>query len=439
MPSFESQLLTGLEAAAPLASARLCVAFSGGLDSTALLHGLSCLRPSAGFALRALHVNHGLHADAGKWAEHCLRVCDDLGVQCEARTVVVARAEGQGLEAAARVARYGIFTAELAAGEWLLTAHHEDDQLETLLLHLTRGSGVTGLAGIPRSSTFGAGHLLRPLLGVSRRTLVEQVRQAGLSWLEDPSNCDSRLDRNYLRREVIPRLRARWPAIARSAGRSAALAAEAAELLEQQAAADAAIVMDGRRIPVPAFRDLGDTRRRNLIRYLARRRGWSTPPEARLRAGLAQLLGAAADRAPVVRWPGGEIRRYRDHLYLVDEGEVPTAGDTRPRHWDPALPIVFEAPRGRLRLVDSPGAGLAANVVRGGLVVGFAGEGGNRSTLKHVFQRFGVVPWMRPHVPLVRAAGELVAVGDLWIAAAARAKAGEPAFAIVWEDHAPVS
>jgi tRNA(Ile)-lysidine synthase len=202
----------------PLRGVSLCVAFSGGADSTALLAALAQRRRRCGFGLRAIHVNHQLHRDAARWAGQALVTAARLQVPASVLTVDVAVA-GRSLEAAAREARYAALAAALAPGEHLLTAHHEEDQLETVLLQLLRGAGVAGLAAMPPRAAFAGGWLLRPLLGQSRAGLRAWLSRQELPWIEDPANADLRFDRNYLRAEILPRLQARWPAAARTVAR----------------------------------------------------------------------------------------------------------------------------------------------------------------------------------------------------------------------------
>src|SRR6266404_3089306 len=204
----------------------VCVAFSGGADSTALLAALAQLeRPP--LKLRALHVDHRLHPHSVRWVAHCRRVARALGVPLQVRTAKVARLRGESPEAAARAARYQLLAAALAPQEALLTAHHEDDQLETVLLQLLRGAGLAGMAAMPARAAFARGALVRPLLSWSRAELTAWVRSRGLEWLEDPGNAELRHDRNYLRMRVLPLIRERWPAAAATVARAARHAAAA--------------------------------------------------------------------------------------------------------------------------------------------------------------------------------------------------------------------
>ncbi|QOJ31321.1 MAG: tRNA lysidine(34) synthetase TilS [Gammaproteobacteria bacterium] len=415
----------------------LCVALSGGLDSSVLLHALAGLRPATG--LRAVYVDHGLHADAGRWGERCAALCAALDVPFS-RCAVKVVPGGEGIEAAAREARYRALLAGLHPGETLLTAHHLDDQAETLLLNLMRGSGPAGLAGITGAGWRGEARLLRPLLALPRAALRDYAHAAGLEWIEDPANTDARLDRNFLRMQVLPLLAGRWPAAASALGRSARLCAEAAQLLDELAAADARRVSRGGRVRIALLAQLTGPRQRNLLRHLCRRETGSTPPQRRLNAGLAQLLEAGSDRQPLLAWSGGELRRYRGSLYI--QPPLPAAMPAG------ELPVRAGASldcggAGRISLVRARSGGLAARRLgtvltvrqrRGGERLRPAGEG-HRRELKKLLQERGVVPWMRDRIPLLYAGEELVAVAGLWIAHEFVAAAGERGLRVRWDRH----
>ena len=431
-------------------NAALCVAFSGGRDSTVLLHALAGLRHERRFSLRAVHVNHGLDGAAQGWQEHCAALAGKLAVPFSALRVAVRSHGGQGLEAAARDARYDALRSQLQPGEWLLTAHHADDQLETVLLHLFRGSGVSGLAGIPSGRPFGPGRLYRPLLAVPAEALnaygANRLLPEGLSWLTDPMNTDPAYDRAFLRQEVTPVLRRRFVAVAGAAGRSAALAGEAAGLLDELARADAQVAMAGHRLSLAALRQLSPARQCNLVRFQVRERGWAIPPERRLREGLTQLLEAAPGKQPVLRWSHHEIRRFRHHLHLLDAAVPGSNPGNPPVEWPIPESLVLGGPRGELSLRPRTGAGLSRAVVANGLQVAFR-SGGERvradadrhhRTLKYLFQSQGIVPWMRGHLPLVYADARLAAVADLWTADWAAAGPAENGLEIVWSKHAPI-
>ncbi len=422
-----------------------CVALSGGLDSSVLLHGMCQMRREFnGIVVRAIHVNHGLHPQSDEWAAECEVFCRKLDVVLQSEVVLVDRNADEGVEAAARRARYGSFSRTLGQDEYLLTAHHQDDQLETLLLRLLRGSGTRGLASIADRRQFGRGWLLRPLLEMSRVKMEAYARSAGFNWVDDPSNVDTSIDRNFLRHEVVPVLRDRWPGLGQTLGRAARLARESADLLDVLAEADGRNLMRGHVLDAAGLRQLAPARQRNVLRYRLRSRGLTVPSEAQLRTGLAQLLSARSDAQPVLRWSGGQIRRYRDRLYIL-EFDPDSASESSPAEyqWDCRDPVDMGLVRGHVRLETASSGGLAKSSVSEGMVIRFR-RGGERirqagqqhhNSLKKLFQAHGVVPWMRHNVPLVYVRDQLVAVGDRWIAADAAAAQDERGYRVIWENH----
>ncbi len=354
-------------------SARICVALSGGLDSSVLLHAAARLDSGR---LRAIYVNHQLHVDAAAWGRHCAGLCATLDVPFTALTVTVGSNTGEGPEAAARRARYGALAEALGDGEVLLTAHHRDDQAETLLLNLLRGAGPAGLAGIGSRTPLGRGEVRRPLLDLPRSALLDYARQSGLDWIEDPGNVDPRMDRNFLRHRILPALEGRWPGARTTLSRAARFSGEAARMIDELGALDARRVQRCGRILVPALRSLGESRQRNVVRHLCRLRLGAVPPEARLREGVAQLLGAAGDRQPLLAWPGGEIRRYRGELYLSRPLQPrPSAPDLPELPARPGARLELGGGLGRLRLARARGVGLATDKLAASLVVRFRGGG----------------------------------------------------------------
>lgn len=403
--------------------ARFLVAFSGGLDSTALLHAIVSTREQHGIEVVAVHINHQLQADSAQWASHCETVATSLDVEFVGRTVQVELASGRGTEAAARDARYAAMHELMNAGDCLLSAHHRDDQAETLLLNLMRGSGPTGLAGIPAARSFGPGWLWRPLLGVSREDLEVYAREHQLRWLEDPSNASDAYDRNYLRQEILPRLQQRWPGADIRIVRSAELARDAAGLLAELAEIDLqTMAVAPNRIDLRAFRGLSLPRQRNLLRELVASLGLPAPPAARLENILDDLVPAREDAAPLVCWPGVAVRRYRGHLFVLRD----------PPEEAPTLQ--------QLEFQEGAASGLSAAVMQAGLELRFR-QGGEEikplgqahtRTLKNLLQEEGVLPWMRDQLPLLYSDGRLVAVADLWIDSAA---AASPGTAIRWPNR----
>jgi len=422
--------------------ARYVIALSGGLDSTVLANALADTRERHGKALLAVHVDHGLHPDSGAWTGHCRQLARALGIEFVAESVAVER-DGRGLEGAARAARYAALARHVRAGDWLLSAHHRDDQAETLLLNLMRGSGPAGLAGIGGLYRFAAGWLARPLIDVSREALAAYAAQRGIAWLDDPSNRDQRFDRNYLRHEIVPRLERRWPGAGARLARSARLASEAAELLEQLADLDLASLGERPdRIDVAGLAALAPARQRNVLRRAIRRAGLPPPPTAQLDAVLDTVVPAKHDARPLVSWHGAEIRRYRGMLYVLPAADTSTPPwdgrrlGTEPCDLGPGmgrLVLSADAPEG---LCDAVVArGLRVRCRRGGEKIRPAGQAHTRK-LKKLLQDAGVTPWMRERVPLVYADdGQLVAIADFWIAADAACR---PGTAVKWRDRPPL-
>jgi tRNA(Ile)-lysidine synthase len=303
----------------------------------------------------------------------------------------------------------------------LLTAHHQDDQAETLLLALLRGSGVQGLAAMPFSARLGRGRLLRPLLDQPRAALVRYAEGAGLSWRDDPTNESQRLDRNYLRHSVMPVLRARWPAVGATCARSAAHCAEAAGLIDRIASEQVAHCAG--RLPgtldVLRLRQLDRPTRKVVVRDWLRGRGFPTPGASQVRRILDEMLPCSRDRDPLVTWAGCEVRRYRNDLFALVP--LPVRPETTRLIWKGArdgTPFWLPAPLGELRwpaladAADDLGAALGVVSIR----FGCSGlscrerQGGSRRPLKKRLQEAGVPRWLRPYVPTVWAGETLLGV-----------------------------
>lgn len=404
---------------------RLLIACSGGLDSMALLHAAAGLRErSLGLVqwrVRALHVHHHLQDAADAAAALCRSECRRLRVPLRTVHLRLGALRGESLEAAAREARYAAARAELATGEALLTAHHDDDQLETLLLQLMRGSGLAGLAGMPECAPFGRGWHVRPLLGLTRAVLADWANAQQLRWVEDASNDDPRFARNYLRIEIVPRLRSRWPAASRVAARAAAHLAEARDLLAELGQRDLEQIAVGEAVDLAGLAQLSPARQRNVLRAWLATRGLRPPDAQRLERIRTELPRARPDAEPAVNWGRASVRRHRGLLYAVPEL---VAVPRRPLRWDRAREpqLHLGAGLGHLRLVEDPHGPLALAklprilevcVRRGGERLRLE-AGGPRRPLKELLREAGVLPWWRDRLPLIRTAGRVVAVADLW-------------------------
>lgn len=419
---------------------RWCVALSAGLDSTVALHSLSrILVPAAGRQLRALHVHHGLYPDADTWTEAARANARILGCSFQVLRVSVKRTGGQSPEECARRARYQALAGALLPGEILVTGHHQDDQLETVMLQLMRGAGVAGLAGMPVLASLGPGQHYRPLLDYPREALLAWAQNEALEWIEEPSNQDLRFDRNYLRHQVLPMLKQRWPAAARAATRSARYCAQAQDLLTHLAAQDLLHCAEGNELLVPGLLGLDSARLANLLRHWVTLRGLPTPPAHVLELVRDQVLDAREQALPCLAWKGGEIRRYRDRLFALDGVPDAPSGVVR---WSGDTPLDLPGGLGQLSLVSTQGTGLDENALRhgqmeirfrqGGECLRLVGREGSRG-LRELFQEYGVLPWIRGHIPLLYVDGRLAAVGTLWVDQAFAAIEGQPALSLCWE------
>ena len=412
--------------------APLCVGYSGGLDSSVLLHLLATVQRTP--ALRALHVHHGLQPQADAWAQHCVRVCATLDVPLTVVRVQVVR-DGDGPEAAARAARHAAFAQALASGEVLVLAHHQDDQAETLLLRALRASGPDGLAAMRRWRDFADGRLWRPLLQHGRDDLLAYARAHGLDWIDDPTNIDTSFDRNFLRRRVMPLLRERWPQADATLAQSAALCLQASELLvasDARAYAEVATA-DPHCLSRRRLQALSAPLRARVLRHWIARLALPALPANGIARIEAEVLAAGDDAQAQFAWHGVAVRSWRDLLH---------ADTIRP-----PLPLQWASSwDGRTALALPHGGQLrleGASALDDGCLV-HARQGGERivqpgrthsHALKHVLQGLGVPPWQRERMPLLSdGGGQLLAAGDLVYSAGFDGWLRERGARLVWSD-----
>ncbi|URQ61591.1 tRNA lysidine(34) synthetase TilS [Pantoea alhagi] len=415
---------------------RLLVGFSGGLDSTVLLHQLTLLRQrQPTLQLRAIHIHHGLSPCADSWVQHCRAVCEAWQVELE---VVAIKVDGRdsGIEGAAREGRYQAFRDSLRTGEALVTAQHLDDQCETLLLALKRGSGPAGLAAMPVCLMLGAHRLLRPLLSRQRAELEKWAEEYQLRWIEDESNQDTRYDRNFLRQRILPTLSERWPHFAAAVARSAALCGEQEQLLDELLAESlAARTEPDGTLRVDGFAAMSEARRAALLRRWIAGCGGQMPSRDAIRRLWLEVINAREDAAPRLRLGDHEIRRYREKLYWLPLRPsvraliLPWTEVTRP------LPLPHDL--GILQLAESgtevrPPRADETVTVRFQAQGRFAIEGrsGHRS-IKKLWQECDVPPWRRESTPLIFYNETLIAALNTFVCREGSAVAGN-AWRIAW-------
>jgi tRNA(Ile)-lysidine synthase len=418
------------------------VALSGGLDSSVLLHALAGLRQRLPAALKALHLDHGLQTNSKNWAVHCRRVCAALQIPLVVKALQLRTPNGASIEAEAREARLAAYRDIMEPGDLVLTAQHRDDQAETLLLQLLRGSGLSGLAAMPEVLKLPPGYLARPLLDFTRSELRQYAKRNCIDWVDDPSNVEIGFDRNYLRHEVLPLLAQRWPGCAKTLSRSARHCAEAQDLIDHLADRDMARMQGSRpgTLSVSALLNLEPPLCRALLRRWIRSTGFTLPNSRRLDGIIHNVLAAAPDRSPMVHWSGAEVRRYRDDLFLLPplpERPGPTALDGA---FDSRLAL--PAGLGVLYLKFRASRAVAHNRRGHDLVQVRFGVSGARcglamrrqhKSLKKLFQELDVPDWVRPYVPLVYVNDCLRAVGDLCLCTEKGVSSAD--FRVSWAGH----
>jgi tRNA(Ile)-lysidine synthase len=441
-PEFGPDVLAGvLSARIPdYPRARLVLAMSGGGDSAALAAAAAALaHESAGLELRALHVHHGLTPASDRLAQSALAAARAREIPCTVLKVSVPAPAPGGVEAAARAERYRALGAELKPGEYLVTAHQREDQAETVLLQLLRGSGVAGLSAMPDMAPLGAGWHLRPLLGVSRASLRSYAESQGIEWHEDPMNADSRYDRVYLREVIWPAIVARWPGAAQALARASGHFQSAQRLLDERGSEDLSQIARGAGLDAKLLGELAPDRAANALRSYLAQASLPMPPAARLHS-ILQSLSARPDRHPSVVWPGAEVHRHEGTLYAfaplpawpggefaltadspADLGElgvialVPGTDAETPRLASEHRAIVVRPRQGGERLRLNPGA--------------------PRRAVKDWLRESGLPPWTRERLPFLWCGERLVGIltpYGAWLDVECRADPGNPGHAVRW-------
>jgi tRNA(Ile)-lysidine synthase len=415
-------------------SRKILVAFSGGLDSTVLLHKLVGWREqSPDITLRAIHIHHGLSVNADAWATHCQQVCREWAVPLEVVKVTLAE-NGLGVEAHAREARYAAFRASLQPGEVLVTAQHLDDQCETFLLALKRGSGPAGLSAMAAESEFAGTTLLRPLLNEKREDLERWAVAHALRWIEDESNQDDRYDRNFLRLRVLPLLTERWPHFAEATARSAALCGEQEQLLDELLADElTALTGTQGQLAVEPLLNVSENRRAALLRRWLARHHAAMPSRAMLERIWREVALAREDANPLLQVDPFEIRRYQQHLWLIPTYE--RQSDTQIAWPDLTQPLLLPDSSELLLVagteVRAPNEDerLSVRYAASGNLHIVGRNGGRR--LKKIWQELGVAPWLRDTTPLLFYGETLIAAAGYFVTVEGQFREGNNGFAIV--------
>jgi tRNA(Ile)-lysidine synthase len=400
---------------------RIYVGYSGGVDSHVLLHLCASITDLKDKII-AVYVHHGLKLEADAWALHCQHIARELAVEFQVLYVNALPSQGESPEEAARNARYTALKELIGGACALLVAQHREDQLETVLLQLFRGGGLRGLSGMPKSMVFGQGLLLRPLLNVAKQDIVDYAITQQLHWIEDPSNGQSDYDRNFLRNDILPLLRQRWPALDKTVSRSATHCASAEALLSQSARQWFLSVFNAgdHSLSLSKMQQFDHQQQSYIIRSWFQQLALKMPAQAFVERIFREVAYARQDSDPLLAGQGINIRRYRDKLYCLRPIQAEALADII---W---LNTTTSVAIGEHRLLSCVSAtnGIAGACWRSAkIVVRFRVHGEKISlpkrvgqhALKNLFQEAGIPPWQRVTMPFIYLDGQLAAVGDKWI------------------------
>ena len=392
---------------------RIFVALSGGADSTALLHGVCGL--SLNIPIIALHVHHGLSANADDWALHVENFCQGLNVPCIVERVVVEN-QGSGIEQAARLARYQVFAQHMQKGDVLLMGHHQDDQIETFMMRLMRGSGLTGLTVMQALRPMYGGFLLRPMLDISRDTIEAYVTKHKLINIEDESNTDTQFDRNWWRQDMLPKLQQRYPQSAQSIVKTISILQDEHQLLNDLIEPIYRKVMDGQGCldSNKLLRESWSIQCQLIRRWLEEHERFPLLADRQIAILLNDVLKAKPDAEPLYQWQDNEVRRHNGRLYCM--AKLPSLADFTVQQYGNHQHLVLV--KGSLTQQTSAGIGLKPGQYEVVLYDGsLKAKAINRPSkvLKQWFQEFSIPPWQRPYWPIFLYKGEVAAVPGLFV------------------------
>ena len=425
---------------------RIAVAFSGGLDSSVLLHSLVSI-PEFKEKVFAIHVNHGLSPNSKSWIKHCDKFCSGLGVNFIPLTIELENSKTN--ENILRKARYEALFSCLKQGDVLCTAHHQDDHIETILFRILRGTGIKGLAGIEKYSQMEGIDLIRPLISYSKKDLLDYADKFEVNWIEDESNEDLSISRNFIRKKVIPNLKNdNWPEYKNSISYLSSKAKEANEILDEIAYLDLKLCASESldRLSILKIKELSHARAMNvLFTWLGINTHLGVSNKLTDQVYKSIILASESSNPVVTFGKKGQkgsfqIRRFNNFLHHLPLTETETLSNKKVWKWNSDDPL--ELPTGTLSMQVALGKGISTQLTEPGISIkGRIGgerckpEGRSKSQkLKKLFQEYGVPPWVRDRIPLVYVGDQLAAVSDLWVCEEFVAKKDERGIVLSWTD-----
>ncbi len=426
---------------------RIAVAYSGGLDSSVLLHSLSGI-PEYKERVYAIHVNHGLSPNSKSWIKHCEKFCNDLGINLISLKIDLKSSKNS--ENLLRQARYKALISCLKKGDVLCTAHHQDDHIETVLFRILRGTGIKGLGGIEKYSQMKGTNLIRPLISYSRKDLLDYANKFKVNWIEDESNEDVSISRNFIRKKVIPGLKNdNWPEYKNSISYLSVKAKEANEILDEIGHLDLKVCASESldRISIHKIKELSHARALNvLFTWLVMNTHLGISNKITDQVYKSIVLASENSNPVVTFGKKGEvgsfqIRRFNNFLHHLPLARVESLSNKKVWKWNTDNPL--ELPTGILSKQVSLGKGISSHLTEPGISIkGRVGgerckpEGRSKSQkLKKLFQEYKVPPWVRDRIPLVYVGDQLAAVSDLWVCEEFVAKKDERGIVLSWSDN----
>ncbi len=423
---------------ASLGVTKFTIALSGGVDSMVLLDLLSKAKRSSD-VIKAIHINHNLHESSKEWVDFVKDACKKYKLPLIVESINP-KQEGFGLEAEAREQRYKKFKEIILDNECLLTAHHLDDQIETTLFRIFRGTGLDGLRSIRKKAKFGKGLLFRPLINIPREAIEQYAKLNDIKWIEDPSNNNIYFDRNYLRNNIVPSIKKRWPNAQKTITRLSSLAENNQKLLHELAKEDIGEIEKFNVLDIGILSNKSSLRINNIFRFMILKNKMGIPSLKVLENGIETLINAKSD-SPIITWDGFSIRRYKNTLYFFNPDLKQDEIRPLKMKWFIDETINLGGNRGSIQARFIKGQGIALNKCPKSLEIKYRKGGeqikpsGHKITksLKNLFQENNVLPWVRDQIPLFYLDEELISVGDLWFNQDYKAKEQEDGFLISWD------